>query len=944
MTKRRAARSQNEAIAIVGMGCRFPKASDPQTFWRNIRDGVDAITDIPSSHWSPADYYDGDPNRPDMTYGRRGGFLEPTMFDPMEFGIPPRDLEATDTTQLLGLLVAKEALSDAGYGDGGKAFDRSRTSVILGVTGALELVIPLGARLGHPIWQKALEDAGVDTQTSHDVMQRIQDAYVPWQENSFPGLLGNVAAGRIANRLDLHGTNCVVDAACASSLSAAHLAILELQSGRSDMVLTGGLDTFNDIFMYMCFSKTPALSPTGEVRPFDQQGDGTILGEGLGIVVLKRLSDAQRDEDRIYAVIRGIGTSSDGKGTAIYAPNAAGQARALRSAYKEANIDPKTVELIEAHGTGTKVGDATEVRGLTEVYRDAAASGTWCALGSVKSMIGHTKAAAGAAGLIKATLALHHGVLPPTLKVQQPNEAIGDDTPFYINRTKRPWLNNGHPRRAGLSAFGFGGSNFHCVLEQAPDTEEKVDWSGDVQIVALGGDSPEALEAQLDTLLASQKTREPWNSWRRAARQSRHDFDTKSAHRLVFTLTRAQNPAARIQEAKQALATNRTLDFWRTPHGIFGAHAMVPGKLGALFAGQGAQYVNMGRDLACQFPQMRRALEAAQTHTPLDLPLRDVIYPPAAFGHAGESLQSTALRQTAAAQPAIGAIATGMLNVLVDFGIDFAAAAGHSYGELVALHAMGHFDETTLHRLSGQRGQHMSGGSGAMLAVMAERSVVDALISKSNLDVVVANHNTTQVVVSGSQAGIDAAQEAFATAGLRTIALSVIQNPGRIATSAFADDVQDVSWQPGKPIYSNTTAQPYPEDRQAKQEILAHHLAQPVDFVGILHNMYAEGVRTFVVIPAAVSAAWFKKPSTPMSHALPSMHPPKRMRGNTILAKAPAFLAARGGHAVALEPGTMPPQHPERTTRRPPFNSRAPTSGSRQPRARKGTPLTPPQT
>ncbi|MCB0126019.1 MAG: acyltransferase domain-containing protein, partial [Caldilineaceae bacterium] len=369
----------------------------------------------------------------------------------------------------------------------------------------------------------------------------------------------------------------------------------------------------------------------------------------------------------------------------------------------------------------------------------------------------------------------------------------------------------------------------------------------------------------------------------------------------------------------QALATNRTLDFWRTPHGIFGAHAMVPGKLGALFAGQGAQYVNMGRDLACQFPQMRRALEAAQTHTPLDLPLRDVIYPPAAFGHAGESLQSTALRQTAAAQPAIGAIATGMLNVLVDFGIDFAAAAGHSYGELVALHAMGHFDETTLHRLSGQRGQHMSGGSGAMLAVMAERSVVDALISKSNLDVVVANHNTpTQVVVSGSQAGIDAAQEAFATAGLRTIALSVsagFHSPQvAAATSAFADDVQDVSWQPGKPIYSNTTAQPYPEDRQAKQEILAHHLAQPVDFVGILHNMYAEGVRTFVEIGPGRSLCGMVQETLDTDVACIAIDASTgKDAGEHDLAKALAFLAARG-HAVALELwDNAPPSTPERT-------------------------------
>ncbi len=218
-------------------------------------------------------------------------------------------------------MVARRALEDAGYGDGhGRAFDRERVSVILGVTGTLELVIPLGARLGHPIWRRALRSAGVDDATAEDVVRKIADSYVGWQENSFPGLLGNVVAGRIANRLDLRGTNCVVDAACASSLGAVNLALLELAAGRSDIAVTGGLDTFNDIFMYMCFSKTPALSPTGEARPFDAEADGTILGEGLGVLVLKRLADAHRDGDRVYAVIRAIGTSSDGKGQAVYAP------------------------------------------------------------------------------------------------------------------------------------------------------------------------------------------------------------------------------------------------------------------------------------------------------------------------------------------------------------------------------------------------------------------------------------------------------------------------------------------------------------------------------------------------------------------------------------------------------------------------------------------------
>src|SRR5438552_191652 len=320
------AQRQAVPVAIIGMGCMFPKAANLADYWSNIQNRVDAIEDIPPSHWRPEDYYDSDSKKPDMTYASQGGFLSPVDFPPLDFGISPNTLEATDTTQLLGLMVAREALHDAGYGHG-RAFDRNRVSVILGVTGTLELVIPLGARLGHPIWRKALKEAGVADDTAEDVVRRISESYVGWQENSFPGLLGNVAAGRIANRLDLGGTNCVIDAACASALGALDLALHELATGRCDMALSGGLDTFNDIFMYMCFSKTPALSPGGDARPFDAAGDGTILGEGLGVLVLKRLADAERDGDRIYAVIRGIGTSSDGRGDAVYAPSADGQVR-----------------------------------------------------------------------------------------------------------------------------------------------------------------------------------------------------------------------------------------------------------------------------------------------------------------------------------------------------------------------------------------------------------------------------------------------------------------------------------------------------------------------------------------------------------------------------------------------------------------------------------------
>jgi len=229
-----------------------------------------------------------------------------------------------------------------------------------------------------------------------------------------------------------------------------------------------------------CFSKTPALSPTGAARPFDKNGDGTILGEGVGILALKRLDDAVRDGDHVYAAIHGIGSSSDGKGNAIYAPCSDGQAKSLRRAYAEAHIGPETIELVEAHGTGTVVGDAVEVTALANLYREARAEGSWCALGSVKSQIGHTKAAAGVAGLIKTALALDHKVLPPTIKVTNPIDVVAPGaSPFYVNTTQRPWLgSHEHPRRAALSAFGFGGSNFHCVLQEHGRRGDRCDAAG----------------------------------------------------------------------------------------------------------------------------------------------------------------------------------------------------------------------------------------------------------------------------------------------------------------------------------------------------------------------------------------------------------------------------------------------------------------------------------
>ncbi|MEO0627575.1 MAG: beta-ketoacyl synthase N-terminal-like domain-containing protein, partial [Bacteroidota bacterium] len=467
---------QKTPIAVIGLASIFADAKNVEEFWTNIIQGRDSIKDVPANRWLIDDYYDPDMSAPDKTYCKRGGFLPEIDFNPMEFGLPPNILEVTDASQLLGLVAARDAFEDAGYGRSSDKFTaavREKTGVLLGVGGGQKLITPLIARLQYPIWERALRASGVAEADIPPIVDKIKKAYVSWNENAFPGLLGNVISGRITNRFDLGGINSVVDAACAASLSAIKMSLSELVEGRCDMMLTGGVDTDNSPFMYMSFSKTPAFSKSGNISPFSDQADGMLIGEGIGMLVLKRLTDAERDNDRIYAVIKGVGTSSDGRFKSVYAPRPSGQALAMRRAYEDAGYPAATVGLIEAHGTGTGAGDPTEFTSMQMVFGEGNTNVNSVALGSVKSQIGHTKAAAGAAGLVKAVLALHHRVLPPTINVEKPNSKFDmDNSAIYINTEARPWFKNGHPRRAGVSAFGFGGINVHLTLEEYEGQKE----------------------------------------------------------------------------------------------------------------------------------------------------------------------------------------------------------------------------------------------------------------------------------------------------------------------------------------------------------------------------------------------------------------------------------------------------------------------------------------
>ena len=855
---------KNTPIAVIGLSAIFADAANVDTFWNNIILGKDSIKDVPDSRWSIEDYYDPDMMAPDKTYCKRGGFLPEIDFNPLEFGLPPNILEVTDASQLLGLVAARDALADAGYGKNSAKFTaevKAKTGCLLGVGGGQKLITPLIARLQYPIWEKALRSSGVAEADIPPIVDKMKKAYVGWNENSFPGLLGNVISGRITNRFDLGGINSVVDAACAASLSAIKMSLSELVEGRCDMMLTGGVDTDNSPFMFMSFSKTPAFSKSGNISPFSDAADGMLIGEGVGMMVLKRLEDAERDGDHIYSVITGVGTSSDGRFKSVYAPRSSGQALAMNRAYEDAGYAPATVGLLEAHGTGTGAGDPTEFASMQMVFGADNPKKQHIALGSVKSQIGHTKAAAGAAGMIKAILALHHKVLPPTINVEKPNSKFDiEESAIYINTETRPWIKNGHPRRAGVSAFGFGGINVHVAMEEYQKAQSPTyRIHQPYRSIILNAVTPAALiELVGQTINDLDNGKSGHLAYENLVNTINEDIPVTSA-RVGFVSESREQAIQFLTIIAQNLSNQTTA--WSHPKGIhFRPNAIntQKDKSVALFAGQGSQYVGMGRELVNAFPGIRKDIEKIDQlfSNNQKEALSNQIYPRPVFSKEAQKEQQATLTNTQFAQPAIGTLSMGMYKTLNAAGFNPDFLAGHSFGELTALWAAGVYTEEVFLALAKERGEAMSNtdhtkDSGTMLAVKATLETVQEAISELP-GVTVANINSdSQIVLGGSTAAIKYATDYLKEKGLRVVPLPVsaafhTSLVGH-AQQPFASFVESQKFSRAKkPVYANSTAQPYPAKIDDIKNVLKEQILNPVFFKQQIENIYEEGGRVFV--------------------------------------------------------------------------------------------------
>ncbi len=885
------AETVDRAIAIVGVGAVLPDAPDVATFWDNITNKRYSISEV-DDRWNPDYYYDDDRQAINKTYSKIGGWVREWDWEPLEWRlpIPPKVSEAMDRTQQFAIVAARQALADYGYPD--RAMDKDRTAVILGNAMGGDLHYLTAMSVYFPEYADELAHApsfaalapDLKTTIIEEMQSGVRGRFPGITEDTMPGELANIIAGRIANLFDFHGPNFTVDAACASAMAAIDAAVEGLETGDFDTVLTGGVDANMSASTFVKFCKIGALSATG-TRPFGDGADGFVMGEGAAVFLLKRLADAEHAGDHVYAVIRGIGGASDGKGKGITAPNPVGQRLAIRRAWQNADLVPGSATLIEAHGTSTKVGDVVESQSIADAFADLGLAPGTVALGSVKSNIGHLKGAAGAAGMLKAALALDAKMLPPSLGADQPNPNIDfEHSPLAVNTELRPWDVNGHVRSAGVSAFGFGGTNFHMVLEEHVPGRLSVGRPAESAAVASTADSPAAATAQSTDAGALKKplrgaiviggADNSTVSARLAEIQTDAEAgtvpalappteaDLRAHVRVAIDFADADELASRAAKARKALDSDNAAA-WRllANQGVF--HGTGPAhQVAMLYTGQGSQYVNMLADLRDSEPIVRATFdEADRIMEPLiGRPLSEIIFvdpdDEAAVAEATEQL-----RQTEITQPAVLTADLALTRLLGAYGIQPDMVMGHSLGEYGALVASGTLPFGDALEAVSARGREMANVSvddnGLMIAVFAPIEEVEAIIATIEPYVVVANINSRhQAVVGGSTPGVEAATAALTAAGHQVVPLPVSHAFHTEIVAPAAESLRQVLARldihpPAIPTVANVNGEFYPMGPAVAPdivEILGRQVASPVQFVAGLRTLHDAGARVYVEV------------------------------------------------------------------------------------------------
>lgn len=861
--------SKDSDIAIIGLGCWYPGASNPNEFWENIVARRREFRQFIAERLPLEDYYDPDPQTPDKTYASKAAYIDGFDFDWSKWRIPKRTYEATDITQWLALDIAAKAIEDAGYTK--DSIPRERTGAIVGNTLTGEQSRTFNLRLRWPYVLRSLKKAAdnqdippLAAQALAETMETIYKSPFPEvNEDSLQGGLSNTIAGRICNYFDLHGGGYTVDGACSSSLLSVCTASNYLANRDWDLAIAGGIDISLDTFELVGFAKTAALSPD-DMFVYDERARGFLPGEGCGFVILKRLADARRDGDKVYAAIRGWGISSDGKG-GITAPSSKGQSRALIRAYQKTTYSPHDLHFIEGHGTGTPLGDKIELQGIAKTmdhFGDVV--DRQCGITSLKSIIGHTKAAAGIGALIKTTIAVNRRIIPPTAGCTKPNAIFENEAHgLYpvLSGEQRP---SNETLRAGISAMGFGGINSHITIESAdppyehfsPKVAERALFvsNQETEVFPLSAITVESLQNRLPELA---KTAELISlgdmvDW---AADLATNIDPNAPLRAAIIAHDPQDLAKKLSELHHHLATNTIAQgqFLDLYHGdiVLGFGAL-PNRIGFLLPGQGSQQLNMGRVLVERYPWAQnlvgRVDDTVREHLGRDL--SSVMFRPLQRAINRDQLEEweTQLTQTDIAQPAICLTSLLYTMHLQKLGIRPVILGGHSLGEITALHLSGAISEKDFFDIAVKRGMVMNDAvspaqTGSMAALACSKDQAAAMLKQINGYVTIANINSPrQVVLSGDTEAIQDAIRIAKASDIRATSLKVSSAFHSDFMAKAADKLKQITagikTQAGMaiPIISAVTA------RQLNSDItlnnyLANQCVQPVNFIGLARQL-----------------------------------------------------------------------------------------------------------